>query len=200
MDERRLRRGSQGLRRRPAAPRAAAHQRVGAAACPSLHERTIRFETTEGRLVQGERHGTAYEAALIALLGELRPGLAPDVIAYDDNRRWSLTRDGGPILRSMVALMRRGRTGNGCCLGTPRRSSPSPSTDPACCQPEPRTSVLRNCPSSIAEALAELTARSTDGVLSQEHASALERLLPAYDSWCAEMATSPVLPDSLQHR
>ena len=65
---------------------------------------TIRFETTEGRVwfkVNGS--GTAYEAALIALLGELRPGLAPDVIAYDDNRRWSLTRDGGPTLRSIVA-------------------------------------------------------------------------------------------------
>ena len=65
---------------------------------------TIRFETTEGRVwfkVNGS--GTAYEAALIALLGELRPGLAPEVIAHDDNRRWSLTRDGGPILRSIVA-------------------------------------------------------------------------------------------------
>lgn len=53
---------------------------------------TIRFETTEGRVwfkVSGS--GTAYEAALIALLGELRPSLAPDVIAHDDNRRWSLT-------------------------------------------------------------------------------------------------------------
>ncbi len=48
---------------------------------------TIRFETTEGRVwfkVNGS--GTAYEAALIAVLGELRPGLAPDVIAHDDNR------------------------------------------------------------------------------------------------------------------
>ena len=39
----------------------------------------------------------------MALLGELRPGLAPDVIAHDDNRWWSLTRDGGPVLRSFVA-------------------------------------------------------------------------------------------------
>ena len=47
--------------------------------------------------------GTAYEAELVALLGELRPGLAPDVIAYDRARAWSLTRDGGPMLRSTVA-------------------------------------------------------------------------------------------------
>ena len=40
---------------------------------------TIRFETTEGRVwfkVNGS--GTAHEAGLVALLGELRPGLAPD--------------------------------------------------------------------------------------------------------------------------
>jgi hypothetical protein len=65
---------------------------------------TIRFETSEGRVwfkVNGS--GTGYEAALMALLSELCPGLAPDLIAHDDNRRWSLTRDGGPILRSIVA-------------------------------------------------------------------------------------------------
>ena len=64
----------------------------------------IRLETTEGRVwfkVNGS--GTAYEAALMALLGELRPGLTPEVIAHEDKRRWSLTRDGGPILRSIVA-------------------------------------------------------------------------------------------------
>jgi hypothetical protein len=64
---------------------------------------TIRFETTEGRVwfkVNGS--GTAYEAGLVALLGELRPGLAPGVIAYDQARAWSLTRDSGPTLRSIA--------------------------------------------------------------------------------------------------
>ena len=71
-----------------------------------LHARvwssTVRFETTEGRVwfkVNGS--GTGYEPALIALLGELRPGLAPDVIA----RRQPLVvahpgwRTGTPVLR-----------------------------------------------------------------------------------------------------
>jgi hypothetical protein len=40
--------------------------------------------------------------ALVALLGELRPGLAPDVIAHDDARAWSLTWNGGPVLRSIA--------------------------------------------------------------------------------------------------
>jgi hypothetical protein len=161
---------------------------------------TIRFETTEGRVwfkVNGS--GTAYEPALIALLGGLRPGLAPDVIAHDDNRRWSLTRDGGPILRSIVAtdalwpywerlLPRYAEAQLALAKHRPRLlSTGTPDLGPA------------QLPAEYRRLLAELTARSTaDGGLSQEHAAALERLLPAYDSWCAELATSPV-PDSLQH-
>jgi hypothetical protein len=47
--------------------------------------------------------------------------------------------------------------------------------------------------------LGDLAAKSTDqGGLSSQQASALERLLPRYDDWCAELAASP-LPDTLQH-
>jgi hypothetical protein len=63
----------------------------------------IRFETTEGRVwFKVNAGGTAYEAALIALLGELHPGLGPDVIAHDEARAWSLTRDAGPVLRAIA--------------------------------------------------------------------------------------------------
>jgi hypothetical protein len=63
----------------------------------------IRFETTEGRVwFKVNAGGTAYEASLIALLGELNPGLAPDVIAHDEARVWSLTRDAGPVLRAIA--------------------------------------------------------------------------------------------------
>jgi hypothetical protein len=169
-----------------------------------LHARvwssTVRFETTEGRVwfkVNGS--GTGYEPALIALLGELRPGLAPDVIAHDDNRWWSLTRDGGPVLRSFVApdtlwtyweglLPRYAEAQLGLAEHRPRLlATGAPNLGPA------------RLPVEYRRLLAELAARSTaDGGLTQEQASALERLLPAYDSWCAELATSPV-PDSLQH-
>ena len=71
----------------------------------------IRFETVseefgEGRVwfkVSGS--GTAYEAALVAVLSDLCPGLAPEVLAYDEARAWSLARDGGPVLRSIAALI-----------------------------------------------------------------------------------------------
>jgi hypothetical protein len=161
---------------------------------------TIRFETTEGRVwfkVNGS--GSAYEPALIALLGELRPGLAPDVIAHDDNRGWSLTRDGGPMLRPIVApdalwpywerlLPRYAEAQLALAEHRPRLlSTGTPDLGPA------------QLPLEYRRLLAELTARSTsDGGLSQEHAAALERLLPAYDRWCAELATSPA-PDGLQH-
>jgi Phosphotransferase enzyme family len=161
---------------------------------------TIRFETTEGRVwfkVNGS--GTAYEAALLALLGELCPGLAPEVIAYDDNRRWSLTRDGGPTLRSIVApdalwpyweqLLPRYAEAQLTLAEHRLRllSSGSPNRDPA------------QLPLEYRRLLTELTAPSAEnGGLTREQASALERLLPAYDNWCAELATSPV-PDTLQH-
>jgi hypothetical protein len=161
---------------------------------------TLRFETTEGRVwfkVNG--NGTAYEAALIALLGELRPGLAPEVIAHDDNRSWSLMRDGGPILRSIVApdalwthwerlLPRYAEAQLALAEHRPRLlSTGTPDLGPA------------QLPSEYRRLLDELAARPTeDSGLTQEQASALERLLPAYDDWCAELAISP-MPDTLQH-
>ncbi len=161
---------------------------------------TIRFETTEGRVwfkVNGS--GTAYEAGLVALLGELRPGLAPDVIAYDRPRAWSLTRDGGPMLRSIVAseelwtyweqLLPRYAEAQLAIAQhiTPLLASGIPHLAPVQLRLEYR------------RLLAELPVLPTeDGGLTTEQASALERLLPMYDDWCAELATSPV-PHSLQH-
>ena len=104
MDEQRIHRGSPGLGWDQLAPRGSRLTGEWEQPHTRAWSSTIRFETTEGPVwfkVNGS--GTAYEAALIALLGELRPGLVPEVIAHDDNRRWSLTRDGGPILRSIVA-------------------------------------------------------------------------------------------------
>ena len=161
---------------------------------------TIRFETTEGPVwfkVNGS--GTAYEAALTALLGELRPGLAPEVVAHDENRRWSLIRDGGPLLRSIVApdalwtywerlLPRYAEAQLALAEHRPRLlSTGTPDLGPL------------QLPLEYRRLLEELGARPTeDGGLTREQASAFERLLPAYDDWCAELARSP-MPDTLQH-
>jgi hypothetical protein len=161
---------------------------------------TIRFETTEGRVwfkVNGS--GTAYEAGLVALLGELRPGLAPDVIAYDRARAWSLTRDGGPMLRSIVASEE---------LWTYWEQLLPRYAEAQLAIAQHRTRLLSSgiphlapvqLRSEYRRLLAELPVLPTeDGGLTTGQASALERLLPTYDDWCAELATSPV-PNSLQH-
>jgi hypothetical protein len=161
---------------------------------------TIRFETTEGRVwfkVNGS--GTAYEAELVALLGELRPGLAPDVIAYDRAQAWSLTRDGRPMLRSIAASEELWTCWERLLPsyaeaqlslaqhGPPLLSSGTPHRAPAQLSLEYR------------RLLAQLAILPTeDGGLTKEQTSALERLLPTYDDWCAELAASPV-PDSVQH-
>jgi hypothetical protein len=70
----------------------------------------IRFEMTEGGVwFKVDASGTAYEAALVALLDELRPGLAPEVLA--GRRRpgtlaHSGRRAGAPLARSTGCVTR----------------------------------------------------------------------------------------------
>jgi hypothetical protein len=160
---------------------------------------TIRFETTDGRVwfkVNGS--GTAYEASLVALLGELYPGLAPAVLAHDEARAWSLTRDAGPVLRSIAdpdaswahwekllpryaeaQLALATQSSRLLTAGTPDRS-------PA------------QLPTEFRRLLGELTTRPVDdGGLTAEQVGAFERM-PAYDDRCAELAASAI-PSSLQH-
>jgi hypothetical protein len=161
---------------------------------------TIRFETTEGRVwfkVNGS--GTAYEVSLLALLGELSPGLAPEVLAHDSTRAWSLSRDAGPVLRSIVGpeevwghwqelLPRYGQKqldlaaqrSRFVATGTPDRS--------------PKQLTVE-----YARLVSDLAAKPTkEGGLTREEVVALERLLPRYEEWCAELMASTI-PDTLQH-
>ncbi|HEY6686392.1 MAG TPA: phosphotransferase [Propionibacteriaceae bacterium] len=160
----------------------------------------IRFETSEGRVwfkVSGS--GTAYEAALVAVLSDLCPGLAPEVLAYDRARAWSLARDGGPMLRSIAApdalwcywerLLPRYANAQLALAEKRARllATEIPDRGPA------------QLPVELRRLLGELAARPIeDGGLSNEEARTLELLLPAYDDRCAELAASGV-PDSLQH-
>ncbi len=165
----------------------------------------IRFETVseefgEGRVwfkVSGS--GTAYEAALVAVLSDLCPGLAPEVLAYDEARAWSLARDGGPVLRSIAApeamwgywgrlLPRYAKAQLALAEKRARLlATEIPDRGPA------------QLPVELRRLLGELAARPIEhGGLTSEQAGALELLLPAYDDRCAELAASGV-PDSLQH-
>jgi hypothetical protein len=159
----------------------------------------IRFETTEGRVwFKVNASGTAYEPALVALLADRRPGLAPDVLAHDDARAWSLTRDGGPALRSIA--------GPDALWGYWERLLP-PYAEAQLALAEHKLQLVTigmpdrspaQLPLEYRRLLDELGARPTeDGGLTREEASALEGLLPVYDDRCAELAASPI-PDGLQ--
>ena len=90
------------------------------------------------------------------------------------------------VLGATAAPVRRG-------TARPRRAPTPPAVHR---NPGPRSAQL---PLEYRRLLDELAARPTeDGGLTREQASAFERLLPAYDDWCAELARSPV-PDTLQH-
>ena len=161
---------------------------------------TIRFETTEGRVwfkVNGP--GTAYEAKLVALLDELRPGLAPQLLAYDEAVAWSMTRDGGPMLRSKAEpdalwgywerlLPRYGESQLALATDHSRmRACGAPDRGPV------------QLPLEFGRLLDKLASRPIEqGGLAQQQAAALEGVLPAYEGRCAELAASPI-PDSLQH-
>ena len=161
---------------------------------------TIRFETTEDHVwfkVNGP--GTAYEATLVALLDELCPGLAPQLLAHDDVLAWSITRDGGPMLRSKTEpdalwghwerlLPRYGEAQLALAADRSRML--------ACGAPDRGPAQL---PLEFGRVLGELVSQPIEqGGLTQQQAAALERVLPTYEGRCAELAASPI-PDSLQH-
>jgi hypothetical protein len=160
----------------------------------------IRFASDSGQLwfkVNGP--GTRHEASLVATLGRLAPGLAPDVLAADAERGWSLTRDAGPLLRTEAgpdelwphweALV--ARYAEAQIALVPHRDELLATGI--------RELSPRTCPVVVRELFEELEALPEDqGGLGAEQAAAVTARLPRYDEWCAELAASGV-PDSIQH-
>ena len=160
----------------------------------------IRFESTVGRVwfkVNGP--GTAHEPGLLALLDGVVPGLVPEVLAVDVARGWSLSRDGGPVLRE---------------LAPPERLWPqwervlTVYAEAQILLAEHRDAVLgtgvrevspATIPGQARTVLDELAATPVEqGGLTAEQADDVAALLPSLDVWCAELAASGV-PDSVQH-
>lgn len=154
----------------------------------------IRLETTTGRTwfkVNGP--GTAHEPALIGLLASVVPDLVPEVLAVDAERGWSLQRDAGPTLRSRwgpdelwerwPVLVRR-------YAEAQRVLADHFDAVLACGVPDLRPGRL---PAELERLTGELAGRPVDrGGLSAEEARSLERVVPAYTAWCAELADSGV--------
>lgn len=160
----------------------------------------IRFETTAGRVwfkVNGV--GTAHEASLVRLVEELVPGLVPEVVAVDTARGWSVSRDGGPLLRAhrppgelweaweaVVA-----RYAHAQIVLSAHRAA-------VLATGVPEVSPLTT-PALARGLLAELAAAPvSEGGLSTEESDRLAAVLPGLDSWCSELAACGVL-DSVQH-
>jgi hypothetical protein len=160
----------------------------------------IRFETSgEPVWFKVDGPGSRHEPALLRLLAERVPDLAPEVLAVDPGRGWSLCRDAGPVLRQVLAaedswpvweqvlvryaeaqLALSGARGEVLATGV---VEVSPATLPA------HARLL----------VEELAAEPVEhGGLSAHDRDRLAGALAQLDDWCAELAASPV-PDSVQH-
>ena len=160
----------------------------------------IRFETDGGRLwfkVNGP--GIRYEAALVDLLSRVVPDLVPPLVADDTDRAWTLTRDAGPVLRSVAPAEKLWEWWEGLVVRYAEAQVELAQHREAVLAagvPEASPATL---PGQAREVLADLAGRApSDGGLTREEVAAVEALLPEYDEWCAALAGSGV-PDSVQH-
>jgi hypothetical protein len=159
-----------------------------------------RFATTSGPVwFKAGAAGTRQEPGLLALLADRVPTLVPEPLAVDTERGWSLTRDGGPILRQVLAPAQSWDAWEGVL----RRYA-----DAQTRLADDRDDVLATGVREVSAATVPRQARAllddlgarpvAEGGLTPAEAARLAAVLPLLDSWCAELAASPV-PDSVQH-
>lgn len=158
------------------------------------------FGSDAGRLwfkVNGP--GTSYEAGLVAVLNRRVPGLAPELIAVDAARGWSLSHDAGPTLRSIgdpdqlwdhwVEVVQR--------YGAAQLALAAHVDDLG------NTGIPDLGPGAAPARLVRLVddlarAEPERGGLDPQDAERLRDAYPAYESWCAELAGSGI-PVTLNH-
>ncbi len=160
----------------------------------------IRYETTTGRVwFKANGPGTRHEPALLQLLDGLVPGLLPEVLAVDPSRGWSLSRDGGPVLREVAPPDQ---------IWQHWETVLTRYAEAQILMSEHRDAVLgtgvvevspRTIPGQARALLDQLAStRLDEGGVTAEQTDAVAALLPSLDDWCAELAASGV-PDSVQH-
>ncbi len=160
----------------------------------------MRVETTGGRCwFKANGGGTRHEPTLLSLLAEGVPDLVPAVLAVDANAGWSLSRDGGPMLRSVLEPDESWVPWEGIVTDYARAQlSLADDRDAVlACGVEERSP--RTLPGQVRDLVDELgSVAEQRGGLSSEDRARLAALLPTFDGWCAELAATAV-PDSLQH-
>lgn len=160
----------------------------------------MRVETTGGRCwFKANGAGTRHEPTLVSLLAELVPDLVPAVLAVDAEAGWSLSRDGGPMLRSALEPDQSWEPWEAIVADYARAQLVLADAREAvlACGVEERSP--RTLPGQLRGLIEELSRPAEErGGLSRDDRARLDALLPEFDGWCAELAASS-LPDSLQH-
>ncbi len=160
----------------------------------------ISFETSGGRVwfkVNG--HGTGHEASLVRVIDALVPGLVPEVLAHDGERAWSLSRDGGPLLRSVAEPAELwSRWEDVLVRYADAQLALAGHRDAVLATGLPEVSP-RTVPGQARQLLDELAGTPVvEGGLAREDTDRLVAVLPQLDAWCDRLAAAPV-PDSVQH-
>ncbi|MDX6302176.1 MAG: hypothetical protein QOF53_3390 [Nocardioidaceae bacterium] len=184
--------------------RAAAHglELTGEWAQPHarLWSSALRFETTGGRIwfkVNGA--GTGHEPALVRLLSARVPGLVPDVLAVDTERDWSLTRDGGPMLREVFTPDLSWKPWERLVVRYAEAQLTMAAEREAVLATGVRDVSPATVPGLARSLLEELGGSSPEeGGLPEEDAARLAAALPRLEAWCTELRSSGI-PSSVQH-
>jgi hypothetical protein len=143
--------------------------------------------------------GTRQEPGLLVLLADRVPALVPELLAVDTERGWSLTHDGGPILRQVLAPAESWEAWEGVLRRYADAQTRLADDRDDVLATGVREGSAATVPRQARALLEDLAARPVaEGGLTAAEAARLAAVLPRLDSWCAELAASPV-PDSVQH-
>ncbi len=169
------------------------------------HARTwssaIRFATTAGPSVWFKVNGagTRHEPRLLEVLAATVPSLAPELLAADPARGWSLTRDAGPTLRASLPAEDSWSVWERVLARYAEAQLTLAGHEQAVRATGVDDLSPRRLPGVLRELLDELAVLPSEaGGLGEEELAVLHAVLPSYDAWCAELAAAPV-PDSVQH-
>jgi hypothetical protein len=161
---------------------------------------TIRFGTTQGRVwfkVNGR--GTRHEPALVRLLGQRLPDLVPEVLALDVESGWSLSRNGGPMLREVLDAEHSWAAWEGIAARYAEAQLELASARDAVLA----TGVAEVSPATVPDQARVLVERLSgrpagEGGLTRDETRRLQGMLPRLGEWCVELRGSGI-PDSVQH-
>lgn len=143
--------------------------------------------------------GTRHEGRLVATLGGLEPDLVAPVLAVDTVRGWSLTRDAGPVMRSIAAPDGLWEAWERVVVRYAEAQLRLAEHPEALLASGVRDQSPGTLPGLLRALIAELAAVAPEeGGLSVAEQEELIAGFGDYDAWCGELAASGI-PTSVQH-